>query len=193
MKVLISGSFSTGKSGFASALARELTDKGVTSMLIPEVARTCPYPLNKAQTIETSMWLTSQQIKVEIEAEHTKPEIVICDRGLPDILSHALTVYNKARDARLFDVMISIMKSWSSTYDLVLWSKIDPEIPILGDSLRLTDDAYRRRLQRMAQIAFALLDLQIVELPNSVMERLNAMRGLVLNIDSHTSPPRALP
>jgi thymidylate kinase len=173
-KILISGTFSTGKTTLARALTRELRERHVEVSLTSETARYCPYPLNKNQSFETSLWLTTEQMRREIEMTIEKPNIVICDRGIPDILSHALTISVKSKeDAKALETIRKIMILWAPTYNHIFWAKINPEKSILEDELRVLDTRYQSQLEQSIIKVFEELNINPFILPDKTIDRLD--------------------
>jgi predicted ATPase len=173
-KILISGTFSTGKTTLARAVTRDLREHRAKVSLISETARYCPYPLNKNQTFETSLWLMTEQMRREIEMTIEKPSIIICDRGIPDILSHALTIpIRSEQDFSTLKTMKTIMSSWAPTYDRVYWAKIDHEYNIIRDELRISDDVYQLQLEETIKKVFEELNINPTVLPTIILDRIN--------------------
>jgi len=69
--------------------------------VLPDVARESPAPLNENQTDEASIWLASVQISREIAAGFRESDVLLCDRGVPDILAHHQDVEEGRRGGRV--------------------------------------------------------------------------------------------
>lgn len=145
LRVLICGAYSTGKTTIVQKVATHLCAQGLRVTICPDVARACPFPLNRQQSVSTTMWLAAMQIRAEIEAGAGNADVVCCDRGLPDILSHH--VVDGIDDANgLTRAFVTYARAWAASYHAVFRSCIDPHVSIAADGLRLTDEAYRRAL-----------------------------------------------
>ncbi|HQV04701.1 MULTISPECIES: AAA family ATPase [unclassified Novosphingobium] len=145
LKAIVTGAYSTGKSTLIRALGTELRKDGLTIVELPDLARSCPFPLNEAQTHSASLWLLTTQISREIEASRGTETIMLCDRGVPDILAH-YGEHVQYEDDPWFTSVSPLSERWISTYDVVLFSQVDENIPIAVDGLRSEDPSYRRLL-----------------------------------------------
>lgn len=136
-KVLITGTHSTGKTTLAHHLTRDLSWPDV--VVVPEPARNCPFRLNHAQNELSTTWLLAAQVKSEIEAQ-TRPgtSLVVCDRGVPDILAH-----HELSGADGLGSWPAVAVEWMVTYDRVFLALADPRHPMAPDELRLEDSEFR--------------------------------------------------
>lgn len=152
LKVLVTGPFSTGKSTVVAGLADGLTAGRIGVAVLPDAARNCPLPLNERQTEEASLWLIATQIANEIEACSRELEVVLCDRGIPDIVAHHEEA-GGLKPSVHFAAIVPFLIEWCGTYDLILASTIDDSLPVVGDGLRVVSEEYRRKLgQRSEQV-----------------------------------------
>jgi len=154
VKVIVTGAFSTGKTTLVNALVPALSGRGLSVVLLDDVSRSCPFPLNEGQTDEASAWLATTQVSREIDAAAAAPDVIMCDRGVPDILAHQEDLRASGRGG-LLETMRPFLERWCGTYAVVLASRVDPAIPPEEDELRLADPAYRERLAECAQIVLA--------------------------------------
>ena len=149
VKVIVTGAYSTGKTTLSVDLHNTLIDRGMSCRLLPDISRSCPLPLNTEQADDTSLWLIGSQIASEIEAVAEAPDIVLCDRGIPDILAHQQDVALRRSDGSVA-LLRQFLDHWLSTYTLFLFSRVDEAVPIEPDGLRNTDPNYRSLLDRFA-------------------------------------------
>lgn len=108
-KILLTGTTSSGK----TTLINNLKRKGHTDIsYIEEEARTF---LEANPSLEKDSYfqdlLFSRQVSAEQAADTSLVKAIICDRGVPDNIAHALLFGQKIRPAWL---------EWSTTYDHVL-------------------------------------------------------------------------
>ncbi|MBZ9858871.1 ATP-binding protein [Mesorhizobium sp. CA12] len=166
MKILICGAFSAGKTETVMATKKLLETYGEKVSIVEEVARKAPFALNKLQAFETTAWLYCQQICSEIEINKEASAITICDRGIPDIFSHFLDILEKAPSSdRFLDAFFPALKQWCSTYEKVFFCPVNHDVPIEADSLRVSDPAYRRKMETHCLEALEKLSLDYVKLP----------------------------
>jgi predicted ATPase len=177
LKVLICGAFGTGK----TTLVTEVLIANNRGCLVPDVARGCPYPVNRDQTLPVSLWLLGEQIKSE-SATLARGQVpfVICDRGVPDILSHTLALISVS-PSPLSDVFVELSKAWARTYDLVFWAKRDSSRFIEPDEMRLSDPDYQQQMENLLAEALTMLSLHFEVLPSGQDERVALLRRRILS------------
>jgi predicted ATPase len=173
-KILISGAFGTGKSTLVRLACAALRGTGIEVSALGETPRKCPYALNYDQTTLASAWLIGEQIRAEVEALISSAGVLICDRGIPDIVSHTTSLTTEEPQAPL-DVITALGSGWAKTYDLVFWAKLDPTLPIEADELRLPDKNYQAFLEAHIGRAFEALQLNPVVLPRANEERVDTV------------------
>jgi hypothetical protein len=105
------------------------------------------------------MWLLAWQMSKEKLAVSMVPprSILICDRGVPDILAHNLEATSRGSGLKNPDAL-KAAEEWSTTYDMSFFSLINEGIPIEPDGLRITDPKYRKALEEYARETVDLLD-----------------------------------
>ena len=185
-KALVSGAFATGKTTLVRGLVNRFCQERINAVEIVDCARKCPFPLNRDQTLIASAWLIGEQIRSETAATRTNPHVILCDRGVPDILSH--TFQNRPhqeRQSTLLNIIQDLALAWSKTYDLVFWATIDPKNPIQEDELRITDKQYQADLQHSLRKAFSALRIAPVKLPRKTEDRIDTIIKRVVEWREH--------
>jgi thymidylate kinase len=151
-KISFSGSHGTGKTTAAKALLKLLTKDGYRGIMVPEVVRTCPFPVNHKTTPEAQKWIWDKQLEAETEAMLAAKtqgyDFVICDRSMVDCLSYAAWHKDKARVNKdteteaawkwvdsLVEDLVSI---YVPSYDIVYLTKPDKRL-LQDDGFRDTD------------------------------------------------------
>lgn len=177
MKVLITGVFSTGKTTLWNELRRRLERQTMTVSALPDVARQCPFVLNENQEESASIWMVCTQIANELGAQGQNPKYLLCDRGVPDIAAHQLHSWAKYRQAARPEVE-TLLRAWTSSYDLILQSDIDPELPIEADSIRSTDEMYRLELNHL-HAKFLETAENVHVLPHALKDRIECVSRLL--------------
>lgn len=165
LKVIVSGAYSTGKTTLVESLSAELRNVGLTVTALPDVARGCPMPLNQAQTNDASLWLIGMQLARETEAVAAGPAIVLCDRGIPDILSHLDEAASRGGMGSV-GLMRPFLDRWLESYDLILYAQLNESTPIEPDGVRLEDHDFRTLMAGLAQRIVAPLADRTVVLPS---------------------------
>lgn len=172
-KVLVSGAFATGKTTLVKRMASSFESRGTRVLKTKDVARSCPFPLNKGQNPGVSMWLVGEQIRQEVSACLRGAELVICDRGMPDILSHTMVLDVRTPTDELYASLTTQMaRLWVPTYDVILWATIDETREIVADRLREVDREYQRLLEDAIANVFDQLLITPVILPKSFDSRM---------------------
>src|SRR6185436_12835436 len=109
---------------------------------------------NKGQGFSSTVWLLGRQLQREVECSTDKKALIICDRGIPDILSHHYWTVRHVNAPQVKEFCAFAIK-WIETYDKIFLSRIDPGVLIESDGLRVEDETYRRELD---EIIFEILE-----------------------------------
>lgn len=143
-RILVTGTFSTGKSTLCTTVQRVLQSEGFTCAIIPDAARSCSLPLNKLQTVNTTAWLVFRQFSNEIEVARTEPDIMLLDRGLFDIIAHTLTLnITKKQEKEVVEELISLSINWEQQLDKIFVAKSEDDIEVQHDGVRITEKKYQ--------------------------------------------------
>ena len=171
-RILFTGAFSTGKTSAVNHISDSLASLGNATSIVTDLARTCPFPLNHNQSSSTTCWLIHKQIANELESTLEDVEIVLCDRGLPDILSHWLHKSGSLYGGdQAITELLPVAKRWSSLYDRIYLSRIDERLTPQADGLRVSDAQYRDELQSCLLQTLNSLKLPFQTLPYGLNER----------------------
>lgn len=158
MKVLVTGAYSSGKTSLCQQLRYSCAVRGWRALCPVETARSIDMPLNTEQNGEISALLVGAQMSTE-RALYDLCDVLICDRGVPDIWSHNLALVEEGAEVKTPDIE-ALVKDWSQSYDFVIQSTCNHDIAIPWDGIRLTDPAYRRRLEEFHRCAMAALEVR---------------------------------
>jgi len=141
MKIGIMGTHGTGKSGFALQMAAKLKKiwPGVQIGIVSEIARDCPFPVNKDTSVEAQLWIYHAQMKAELEMS-VKNEILVCDRTVLDGMAYT----KEAGFMEIFEECFYNALSWLDTYDEIYWCR--PQTAIADDGFRDMDPAFQSRI-----------------------------------------------
>ncbi|WP_221091067.1 AAA family ATPase [Deinococcus aquaedulcis] len=133
-KILITGTFSAGKTTLFNDLIKELNLSGTKYTYLSDTARECPFPLNSSQTIDTSNWLFGKQVERESLVTNSFGDgLIICDRGTPDIAGHTMSLNLTGSK---YEVIIACLSEWTKTYDLIFFAERNKHIAIRADGVR---------------------------------------------------------
>jgi drug/metabolite transporter superfamily protein YnfA len=132
MKIAVMGTHGVQKSTIALKLASILkqANPGKEVAVMPELARSCPYPVNENMTEDSQRWLMHKQILSEIDLGFYN-DIVVCDRTVIDGLAYAL--YGGLFDFVAINIQMAV--DWFNTYDRVFWIRPGGH-PLLCDNFR---------------------------------------------------------
>ena len=142
MKVAIIGTHGIGKTTLANHLANEARKDQKSVVIIEEVARECPFPLNKEFTVEGAEWIISTQISRELTAKAMNVDLIICDRSAYDPIS-----YLRARKIKekTFRSLRHYVESWIQTYDKLFFVVPGEEAPVY-DGVRDTNKKFQMKV-----------------------------------------------
>lgn len=171
-RIAIVGSFSTGKTTLAEAVAPKL---GLP--LLPEVAREIAaqgFKLDKDATVETETLIFLRQFHNEM----THPEF-IGDRSLIDVLAYAgwvLENQEPRKEFALWDSCLEIAEhQLRSQYTKVFYLPI--EFGIVEDGLRPNDPEFQEDIDRRIVGLLDTHDIRHQTLTGTVEERIDALLG----------------
>ena len=180
MRITISGAQSTGKTTLAHALVEVLEHSRVE----PEPFRVLRKQLKLVSGAHT---MSPEQELALIEHNQRRltalraAETVIFDRCALDALAHARVAQesgNQAFTDAWLDRLAQKTRQALAVVDLLVVTRIDPEIPLAVDGVRSTDEAYRSQVdQQIAQIAQEHPNAH--EVSGSTRERMNQIQALV--------------
>jgi len=174
LKILVCGAFATGKSTLCRSVASRVSAAGRDTVYLHEVSRRCPLPLNEAQTPLASAWLMGEQVRCEAYAGSQAVDLILCDRGVPDILSHTVVLRNLGEpEDELRRALVEMGRAWAATYALAFWARLDPCRDIADDGVRIQSKEYQALLEHSIEEAFRLIGMAPVELPSEDGERVD--------------------
>lgn len=85
--IAFSGTHGCGKTTLAYQLCTKMKMAGYNVIVLDELARRCPFNINKEASFETQIWLICKQITEELELTNNY-ECVIVDRSVYDSLCY---------------------------------------------------------------------------------------------------------
>jgi predicted ATPase len=148
LRIAITGTHSTGKSTFCSATSEALKKAGFRVSKVADLAtkaREHGFPILHNHTYESTLWIISQGIADELAAG-LNVDVVVIDRGVPDALGYwlaALEHRNEQPRAAELHRIESIVRMYTTTYDLLFNTVLDPNIPLGTNQERDKDNTFR--------------------------------------------------
>lgn len=174
MKIGISGSYSTGKSRLIAALERRLSAEGVDYGVtrVSELAKRCPFPINREQTPASSLWILGALVQEELVCG-SRHEVTLADRTVVDVC--ALTPWDgpaaKGTDTVL-SVVSDLTAGWAATYSVIFRARIDAAFEPNWPKIPGGDLEFRERVEQLQGECIEALRLPVVELPSEEAARL---------------------
>ena len=158
-KIAFSGAHSCGKTTAILDVYSYLKGKGVKSLgILPEVARWCPFDLNKQTTFKSQLWILTNQIQQEYQLQQTY-DTVLCDRTVYDILAYSQ--YSKEHDkmnSGEYYFLDNMTDLWARefSYDTIFY--LTP-VPVEKDGLRDGDVNYQLEIDKKMREIYSKADL----------------------------------
>jgi len=151
-RCLITGTHGCGKSTLAHRICSELKRSGHNAIVLSETARESPFPINKGQTLDSTLFIALRQAVKELEALAHGYTHLVLDRGVLDSF-----VYSAAtRPGPMSELEAAIRNAfgtWSRQgYDQVILLRCDPEGAASGlqaDGVRETDSAFAQKIDQL--------------------------------------------
>jgi predicted ATPase len=164
-KVLVTGTHSTGKTTLILDIVKYFQLSGVE--VVAESARNCPFVLNRQQNLLSTTWLVATQLRSEVEAQtRDDVELVVCDRGLPDILA-----YHEMATGTVEPWLVTLAQGWLLGYDHVFVARPDPARSMSFDDLRINDGVFRTDVQHLIERFITVAGVSREFLPHLLEER----------------------
>ena len=144
-KVAVMGAHGCGKTSLVERIGFDFFGDYLPVMLVNEVARDCPFPLNEGMTVESQGWMLYAQMAAEECVPHGV--LAICDRTVLDPIVYAMWAKSKSDwgDGCRFDSFINaripVMLEWFGSYDLVYWARPSENMRVRSEML--SDDGFR--------------------------------------------------
>ncbi len=139
-KIAFIGSHGIRKTSALLAFAAEVQRAGRSVELGREVVRDNPLGINEGATGEAQLWVLVSQIRQELELAR-KADVLATDRGVMD--NYAYYLRSCGGEDRY--AVEPLVRSWSSTYDLVV--RLLPDVALQADGIRSTSDAFRAEIE----------------------------------------------
>lgn len=145
-RYLITGTHGSGKSTLSHRVCSELKKSGYNAIVISETARESPFPINKGQTVEATLYIALKQAVKELEAMAHGYTYLVLDRGVLDSF-----IYSQAtRKEEISAVESSLQKAlieWTRQYDDIIFVKSDRQQSPKADGVRDTDQKFAQTIE----------------------------------------------
>lgn len=143
MKIAIIGTHSTGKTTLIEHIAEMFSRQGKETLLLPEYARLCPFPINEETTLEAQKWILLSQITEENKIFH-EDKVLLTDRATIDNFAYLYRIEKSETIENFERCAVAHMR----TYDFVFKTqKLDLEAK--EDGIRTTDFEFRDMIDRL--------------------------------------------
>lgn len=166
MKIAIIGAHSTGKTTLLNNLNDRLIRDGFTTIVLPEYARLCPFPIDEETTLNAQKWIQEQQIHEESIIHHTD-KILLCDRATIDNFAYFLRAARLKERGHETDAWEKQAVAHMETYDLVFKTTklhIAPE----DDGKRSTNEEFRNEIDVLIHELLRKHNIPYVPLPQTL-------------------------
>lgn len=145
-KIAFSGTHGTGKTTAAYQLAasKKCATVGKEVYVLTDLARECPFPINKDIVQETQWWIFSNQMSKELTLQSKTDRIVVCDRSILDAIAYAEVRGLEQTARRMFE----FAKEYITTYSEIYFRCALKNDYWLNDGIReSTDAAFREAVE----------------------------------------------
>jgi hypothetical protein len=162
IKMGVVGTHSTGKSSLICELGKKLIERGMRVSCVGDLAKQASqagFPILKNHTFESTLWIMSRGIAIELEAS-MMADVVLVDRAVPDALSYLFAALKFRRtdvscDERKY--LLDLAKHHAQTYSVICKTVLNPSIPLAPG--RDPDMAFRHAVASELDEVFLNLSL----------------------------------
>jgi len=154
------GTHSSAKTTTINRLSRFLSDLGVEHIVVSEVARDCPLPVNKESGFFSQIWMLGEQIRREKLASQTK-KLILCDRSVWDYLVYGISLYrrNMIKKHELDVIEKKVIEHVSNEpYTVIYFCK--PR-PIYDDGFRDIDPMWQKEIYDIFNEVIEKYDVEV--------------------------------
>lgn len=145
-KIAVIGTHGVGKTTLTHQICVALKESNFNSAIVEEKARSCPFPINEAASIETEIWMVHTQIRAELQAQAQKYEAAVIDRCSLDAIVYW---HDRNTPHPYFEKLRDAAVEWVKTqYDLLVL--VEPSSDTDGyavDAVRDSSIIYRNRIR----------------------------------------------
>ena len=146
MKICFSGTHGVGKTTAVLSKAHDMKlafpEKDIGILM--ENAKHSPYPINKNGTLESQMWIFTNQMQKEIYLT-SKYDILIGDRSVIDAIAYTYFVDKEAAES-----MFNFAKHHVNSYNIIYFKTLSNNDYLFDNGVRdSTDRSYREGVERV--------------------------------------------
>lgn len=140
--IAVTGSHGVGKTTAMFDIAKSLKIKhpGKTLGVLHENVAYAPGPINKKTTIETQLWIFTNQIQAEITMA-SRYDLVISDRTAVDPIAYTFA----AEFYELAESMLKLVANHIKIYRSIIFQSIKNNDYFFDDGFREADDSFYRQ------------------------------------------------
>jgi len=140
LKIAVSGSHGCGKTKLINELFKQANGNKV---ILPEIARECPLPINQKQTLESSLWMFHNQMRLELEYGYLY-DTIICDRSIVDSIAYSLCIHGEHKYLKHIK---EFTRDWLPTYNKIYFLTIKNNNYFIDDGIRDMDSIFRQKIE----------------------------------------------
>lgn len=166
MKIAIIGAHSTGKTTLLNHLNTRILSEGLTTIVLPEYARLCPFPIDEKTTLDAQQWIQEQQMNEEYAIDHTD-KILLCDRATIDNFAYFLRAAQLQGKEQTIEAWERKAAEHMASYDMVFKTTklhIAPE----DDGKRSTNEEFRNEIDILIHELLRKHAIPYVPLPQTL-------------------------
>lgn len=142
MKICVIGTHGVGKTTLAYEIATEAKRQNKNAIVINEIARNCPFPLNEGFTLQGAIWIITSQINKELTAIAEKNEVIVCDRSSYDPICYLRLTNEHPKD---YEKLENFAEEWMKTYEKIIF--VTPSgLDIVNDGVRCINSDYQQAI-----------------------------------------------
>jgi uridine kinase len=147
-RYLITGTHGCGKSTLSHRICSEFKKSGYNAIVISETARESPFPINRGQTVNSSLYIALKQAVKELEAIAHGYQYLILDRGVLDSFVYSEAT-RKEEISAIEGGLLEAFKIWTREYDDIIFLRNEGNTVLQEDGIRDTDREFAEKIEKL--------------------------------------------
>jgi nicotinamide riboside kinase len=193
-KIAVTGTHGVGKTTLTHQICVALKEKNFNATIVEEKARSCPFKINEAATVDTEIWMVHTQIKAELKAKASRYEVAVVDRCSLDAIVYW---HDRNTPHKYFEKLRDAALQWvQDEYELIVLVEPSSDTDSFAvDAVRDSGIPYRNRIRDLFRDYFnafpaAVREKVVYIQSDEIFDRRGPYSEAVLKVMEHHAYPK---